>query len=296
MELSTEQQKHLLYKKNLFQTQKESFSVDQFPNTLFVNYHGIPIRLHTSSTQLLLNLREYFPKDWLIESEQVIDVYCSHSDDPHFENFAPYDVFEDGGIVIQRDFVAQEFDEKVLGIFNYRFDLFADGFHNCMRWLLFRKLLPLQKLCLHSSVVIDNEHAYVFLGHSGAGKSTVTQLSKPRKHLGDDMNILSLTKEGLTIEAALLGQAYEVEAVKGQQFPIAGFFWLEQSTENKLIKQRPLEAAYYLSQSAPGLEVNDESYQQLLNFVFKVAAKLPFYSMKFRRESSIWESIYAENL
>lgn len=296
MELSIEQQSHLLYKKNLFQEKKNLFSKDQYPNSLFVNYHGIPVRLHTASIELLNHLQDYFPKDWLVASDRAVDVYCSHCDDPQFENFAPYDVFEENGVVIQRDFVAEEDDEKVLSIFDHRFDLFADGFHNCMRWLLFRKLLPLQKLCLHSSVVIDDERAYVFLGHSGAGKSTITQLSKPRKHLGDDMNILSLTKEGLTIEAALLGQAYDVAAVKGQQYRIAGFFWLQQSEENQLIKRQPIEAAYYLCQSAPGLEMNNMSYQQLLHFVFEVGAKVPMYSLKFRKNCSLWEKIYAENL
>ena len=45
----------------------------------------------------------------------------------------------------------------------------------------------ISKLCYHL-----RKGGYFFLGHSGAGKTTVTSLSGNRLILGDDMNLISL--------------------------------------------------------------------------------------------------------
>jgi hypothetical protein len=294
MHVEVEQNHHLVFKKELFSSAFKDFRPEQFTKSLILNYHGLLVKFWTQDTPLLDCLKKYFPLAWQVnETEKVFtqDIFCHASADPQFENFSPYEIFQDKDLVIQRDFVAQEKDHMIWTMFDHQFDRFADGFHNCMRWLLFRKLLPLNKLCLHSSVVINKERAFVFLGPSGAGKSTLTKLSLPRKHLGDDMNILSLSQDVLMIEAALLGQAYEIDAVKGRTYPVAGFFWLQQHDQNELVKLDQSESVFKIVLSAPGVEADDESYQLLLDFSARVASLPPFYQLKFKKDHSLWELI-----
>lgn len=61
--------------------------------------------------------------------------------------------------------------------------------------LLLRNILNVNGLgaVLHASSIEHNGRGYVFVGHSGAGKSTVTRLLKPDRMLSDDTTVVRWT-------------------------------------------------------------------------------------------------------
>jgi hypothetical protein len=69
---------------------------------------------------------------------------------------------------------------------------FLEAFENCFRALVSYRLLDLGGAVLHSSGVVDGDRAWVFFGHSGAGKTTIARrsLAEGRTVLSDDINAL----------------------------------------------------------------------------------------------------------
>ncbi|MEL7061313.1 MAG: hypothetical protein AAGN46_14920 [Acidobacteriota bacterium] len=67
---------------------------------------------------------------------------------------------------------------------------FACAFENFFRTLVAYRLLALGGVLFHSACVESSDKAHLFLGHSGAGKSTISRLSQAteRTVLSDDMN------------------------------------------------------------------------------------------------------------
>jgi hypothetical protein len=68
---------------------------------------------------------------------------------------------------------------------------FGRSLQNCLRTALAWRLARTGKgLLLHAASVVEGEQAVLFLGPSGAGKTTAARNSAPRPVLGDDVTIL----------------------------------------------------------------------------------------------------------
>jgi hypothetical protein len=261
-------------------------------------YHDVPLVFYSSEKSFVQYLQAYVPQAWQLKVSDSLQVVCLHSDHRDFENYGPYEIFEKDNYIIQRDFIAKEEKGIVYILFNQNLSSFPDGFHNSMRWILFDRFVDYQKLCLHSSIVIDQNLAYVFLGHSGAGKSTTTQLSSPRIHLGDDMNVISLngSDNSFYAEAALLGQAYDISQVSGVKFNIQGFYWLNQSPKHELVSYTKTQALSKLLQSIPNVKLDSIKSEKVLKFCRQIIERYPMYQLNFCRDGHFWEKIYEQNL
>ncbi|KEZ50313.1 hypothetical protein [Metabacillus indicus] len=53
-------------------------------------------------------------------------------------------------------------------------------------------------ILLHSSCVLEKNHAHIFTGHSGAGKSTAAMLSHPRPLFSDEATVLKIDAAQVT--------------------------------------------------------------------------------------------------
>lgn len=58
-------------------------------------------------------------------------------------------------------------------------------------------------LLLHAAAVLDGSEAVIFLGPSGAGKTTAARLSAPRAILADDACVVTLGPEGLLLHPGI---------------------------------------------------------------------------------------------
>src|SRR5690606_15209985 len=117
------------------------------------------------------------------------------------------------------------------------------GIFNFLRYLLPYELLLQNKVLFHSSCVVDNsDEPYLFFGHSGAGKSTISKLCSEGNILGDDMNLLSIHPNVIFVESAVVGQRYFSKENFGTKYVLEKAFWLKQSKKIKAesIKQERL--------------------------------------------------------
>lgn len=125
---------------------------------------------------------------------------------------------------------------------------FPGVFENFFRVLVAYRLHHMGAVLLHSAAISDGQRAYVFLGRSGAGKSTISRLALDAgwEVLSDDMNALLPGPAGWLVEklpfAGDLGQT----PTRTSAYPVAGLFWLEQGEIHAI---RPLGKALTTARS-----------------------------------------------
>jgi hypothetical protein len=269
---------------------------------LYCLFHTIPICFHVNSKKEIEALTKLIPKAWMrnVKVESSHEVYLH---DPvrygfDLENFVDeesQDCFIDdqGKLSIQRDFAALETDQQ-------KTDLLvnlngSDGLHNFMRWFLPRKLMKKKILVLHSSSVInDKGEALLFLGHSGAGKTTITTLAGNRVCLGDDMNLLQCIDDEFYISAGAIGGTTDHTEIIEQKFPLKYAFWLKQSDKIEInIMTQSLSAAKYLASMSNLFwdSLNNEEISFLMNYSVKLAKKISLYELDFTKDQEFWNYV-----
>ena len=279
-----------LLEKPFFQSRSQFSHSDEF------TYHGIPLRFYCEEKSFLLSLKKFLPRSWHGVKEEPFEIFLidpqkyeisqdEFSDESSQDLYTPH-----MSMGVQRDFAARVIDEKKsLLICHPSID---DGLFNFLRWFLPLKLLEEKKLILHSSCVLDERGlAHIFLGHSGAGKSTVASLRGEREVLGDDMNIVCFKNGTPFVSAGAIGGAFASTVGYEQQFPIHGFYWLVQDRETKKISLSRVDAHNRLLSSFANLPW-EAMQKPHFNFLFSCAHKLtetaPVYELHFRKTQEFW--------
>jgi hypothetical protein len=291
----------------LFQKKKdilESLSInpnidEDFKYTLTCLYHGVPLTFHTSNFKFYQELEDYLPKTWVSARNDAVHVYIqdfkeySFDFDSWSEELCQDCIVEDN-FVIQRDFAARLLTNKKIQLITL--EKVCDGFYNFLRWYLPLELMKVNKIILHSSCMLDKDsNAHFFLGHSGAGKTTVTELSSPRTILGDDMNLLSVDyKKSIMAQAGAIGGYFKPQVNYDEEFPIKSFNWIVQSEENKRVKLSTAQARAKIMASVSNVfweSISKEQTDFIFNIVLKAATEVPLYELHFKKDSSFWSLI-----
>jgi len=130
---------------------------------------------------------------------------------------------------------------------------FLETFENCFRVVVAYRLLELGGAVLHSSGVVDQGRAWIFFGHSGAGKTTVARrsLAAGRTVLSDDINALWMA-DGQAVAARMpfageLGHSNE----RAGPFPLGGLSRLEQASSTSWKATSPGRAVAALLACSP---------------------------------------------
>jgi hypothetical protein len=277
---------------------RSSFNKEIFKKNLECNYHGIGLSIYTKDEKFTRSLTHFIPESWLKSQSSNYEIYLLS---PEYFNYGPENwanetlqdciSLEHNTIAVQRDFAAWFIGPNQ--VFLICEDAVSDGFHNFLRWFISERLIAMNKYVIHASCILDKaKRAHVFLGHSGAGKTTITQLSSPRLTLGDDMNIISFDRDNLTVEAGAIGGLFNSMIGYDNKMPVKAIYWLKQSSENKLIKLSSTIAQQKLLASFANLNwptLPETTSAQLIDFSFKVVAAVAFYELEFIKDAAIWK-------
>ena len=144
----------------------------------------------------------------------------------------------------------------------------------------------------HSSAIANRDAAFLFLGKSGAGKSTVCELSNSEQYavIHDD-NVLIYEDPH---------QTYTVtdKAMSIPGAPIRALFFLAQDTKDYLTPISPIAAAKRLVESSLESFANQILHGQALQHTFAISASIaraiPAYELHFRKSPDFWDVIHAE--
>lgn len=181
----------------------------------------------------------------------------------------------DGGVLIE---FAME-----LGSSKVKYRLKSDSHFKFSLWMALGFTgIPKLICAVHSSVIIYNNSAVLFLGESGTGKSTHTKLWLEHiagsTLLNDDSPILSIDQEKPIVHGSPWsgkGQKYVNEC-----YPIKAVVRIIQHPSNKLQKLNTLESFAALYPSFPPAYLKDNYFQDhICEIISKVICSTPIYHL-----------------
>lgn len=167
---------------------------------------------------------------------------------------------------------------------------FEGVFENYFRVATAYRLLTTGGTLLHSAAVVRNGGAYLFLGRSGQGKSTVARLSLDEgcAVLSDDCNAVLVESGTPRVErlpfAGDLGQTVEL----GGGLPLRAIVSLRQSDRTRLAPQPRAQAFARLLACTPYVNSDPERQAQLLPILEGLLARAPAYELEFTLDGGFW--------
>jgi len=137
-------------------------------------------------------------------------------------------------------------------------------------WIAFGFVsIPKQTVALHSSVIIYNDRAILFLGESGTGKSTHTKLWLEHipgsRLLNDDSPVVRIEFDGTNqLVPFVYGSPWSGKGRchLNERYPVASFVRLQQHPANKITKLSKLEAFGALYPSFPPAFLKDDYFEE----------------------------------
>jgi MoaA/NifB/PqqE/SkfB family radical SAM enzyme len=153
--------------------------------------------------------------------------------------------------------------------------------------LLARLLSDRQGCILHSAGAILDGKGLIFVGHSDAGKTTITRLLEGHAEvLCDDRNIVRRWPDGY--ELCGTWSHGESSAVSAGSAPLHAVLFLRQSAENRAIRLKDQKqiVRQVLACLIRGF-VDKDWWQKTLDFVEDFSREVPFYELHFKKQGDI---------
>lgn len=284
-----------------------SFSEGLFQFKQSISWHGLNVNLNLQSELFLNEVKAYFPVQWLTNIDQSlpsIDIYIF--DD--VKNGVSNEFWLDADPIChlhmddstewacQRDFIARKNGDKIISICR---NSISDGFFNLMRWVLPRFWLARNQFLFHSSCVLnENNEAFLCLGPSGAGKSTISKFLPQTQVLGDDMNLVTVSDGGKAfVTPSLLGQSYESNTLFGKSYPLKQIFWLEKSSENKIVKNGDLSLRLKVCMSLVNIfwqQLDERDFSAIQMVIASLNKNYDIQELQFSLDKGVWDYVFSE--
>lgn len=181
-----------------------------------------------------------------------------------------------------------------------RFNIATRGTKSDMSFGLNNALMVIYTLCsaghdtllMHSSVVENNGKAYMFLGVSGSGKSTHSDMwvaHIPGSTLvNDDNPVLRIAPDGTP---TMYGSPWSGKrpVYLNVHYPIGGFAAIEKNKENKIHKESIPNAFGILLSSCSTMKFDKEVHLKICGTVSKVLEKVPVHTLYCRPDAEAAE-------
>jgi hypothetical protein len=170
---------------------------------------------------------------------------------------------------------------------------FPGVFENFLRVLVAYRLLELGGVVLHSAGVVRGGAAYLFLGRSGAGKTTVARLGLARgaEVLSDDLNALAPRAGGgcAVLKLPFTGDLGERRAVV-PPVPLGALLRLQQDTTDAITPLSRAETLACMLACAPFVNVDPHRRERLEGVLLALlsAGAPPALGLRFSLRGEFW--------
>ena len=150
--------------------------------------------------------------------------------------------------------------------------------------LLFAFRTVAQKtLLFHASVIVREGKGFLFLGHSGTGKSTHSRMwletFDDAELLNDDNPVVRLLPDG---SVRVYGSPWsgKTPCYKQQEAPVGALVQLEQASENTIERLRMSQAYPFLLASVSGLKIEKETMDALYESLAALLEQVPVFKLR----------------
>jgi len=152
---------------------------------------------------------------------------------------------------------------------------------------------------LHAASIVRDGRTYIFFGHSGAGKSTVSRLTGDSGFvLSDDITLV--TREADAYQAhSVPFRAFDKGRVVSERrtYPVAGLYQLAQARRNRVERLPAARAVAAVLSCLPfvtdNLLPNDPA--QMMALLQRALAEIPAFRLEFTRSADFWEPVLASS-
>jgi len=155
--------------------------------------------------------------------------------------------------------------------------------------ILFKHLIVRQEGCLfHASLVDIGGKGYVFTGHSGVGKSTISRLFV-EKNIGRLLNdeIIGIKTHQNQYSAFGTPWTGESRIAVNDSVSLKGIFFLSHGSDNQIAEIRPKDALKRLLSLAAIPWYDKPSVTAALDFLGKLVVDIPMYDLRFKPDASV---------
>ncbi|MGQ0713299.1 MAG: hypothetical protein ACT4PJ_06155 [Gemmatimonadaceae bacterium] len=148
--------------------------------------------------------------------------------------------------------------------------------------LMCRLLMGAGAVIVHGAAVEYDGRALLFVGHSGAGKSTISALAQEcgARVLSDDRTILRVAAAGVTAWGTPWHGSHRAGSPTAQ--PLDGIFLLVQAARDDVRPLAPTEAAGELLVRLIHPGASRQQFETLVGRVADVVSQVPVFELRFR--------------
>jgi len=142
-------------------------------------------------------------------------------------------------------------------------------------------------LLFHAAGLLRNKKAYLFLGRSGAGKTTICSLSKKAQVIDDDIVPLAKIK----------GKVCIYHPKNKQFYPIKRIFIIVKFKRDRIEKATVIETLRFMLKDSiiafrrNGTKGLKQKAQDIFNFVMDMLQSVPCYRLFFKKNAGFWKAI-----
>jgi len=168
---------------------------------------------------------------------------------------------------------------------------FHNAFENFLRVVVAYAAHQRGGALVHSAAVVDDvtRDAWLFLGHSGAGKSTVSRLGRDtgRTVLSDDLNPMLI---GAAECLEVVGSPFlgDLGARSPARHQLSGIYRLEQGVENAVRRMGSAETLASLMACSPYINFDPHRREALCSNLLSLATLAPARILTFHRDGGFW--------
>ena len=163
---------------------------------------------------------------------------------------------------------------------------------NFFRIVAAYRMLQLGGALLHSAAAVAEGRAHLFLGHSGAGKTTTSRLSLERGYevLSDDVNALAFAKDGeLLVEKLPFAGELGLRGGRSERFPLAALYRLEQAADHELSPLTKAQTLALLLACAPFVNCDPYRQDDLIEVLQTIMGVVESHCLRFRKDPDFWD-------
>jgi hypothetical protein len=145
-------------------------------------------------------------------------------------------------------------------------------------------------LIIHASTLHFKNKGYIFMGHSGAGKSTIRKICKSLESLSDDIAIVRLVKKNYYLYGSPFYQSTK-KSYPNKKILIKGIFNIKQNKYTKVEKLIKYDAFVYLRHNV--FRVENASLQN--ERIFSLIENVNIYNLDFEKNDIFWKLISCDD-
>lgn len=146
----------------------------------------------------------------------------------------------------------------------------------------------------HTAAVADGDGAYLFFGVSGAGKTTVTELSASAglAAINDDLVFVSLEDGAIVVRGCPFHGATHIRQFAQGAFRVRALFALQQAPADEVVPLPRADAVRAFSRSLVTWRARTREEQlDALAFAEAVCRAVPVSTLRFRKDPSFWSLV-----